>query len=207
MTLPAITFKSFAGQNWLITPAAPALGQVLPPETEQTWLIVFTGVGIIDLQGWKHFSLVIYPDVGAPLQHAIQKFNIQPPAQAPPGLGLTPHIELEQWAPFAAVSGFSHGGEHSNGDYVGFEVEKWRPNPFAHFNDVSGTPRNQIFTGIQVDLEVRTKFAIVQRVSYHFTLLGKIVFLVTERSKQSPKSGGIKQTRARKRGFVSNMRA
>jgi hypothetical protein len=37
--------------------------------------------------------------------------------------------------------------------------------------------------------------------------LHQFIFLVTERSKQSPKSGGIKQTRARKRGFVSNTRA
>ena len=181
MTLRAIPIKSFAGQNWLITPAALAPGQVPTSVSEQTWLIVFTGVAIIDLTGWKHGTLIIYPDIGPPLQHAIHKYNIQPPSAPPPGLSLTPQIDLEQWAPFAAASAFSHSGEYHGVDYIGFEVEAWRPNPFAHFNDVGGTARNHIFTGIQVDLEVKIRKARMERVSYHFALLGKIVFLVTER--------------------------
>ena len=191
--MPAITVKSFAGQNWLITPAALGPAQVPPTVSEQTWLIVFTGVGIIDLPGWKHVTLIIYSDVGAPLQGAIQKYNIQPPGNPPPGLSLTPQIDLEQWAPFAAASAFSHFGDAE--DIVGFEVEAWRPNPFGHFNDVGGTARNHIFTGIQVDLEVKNKKAMMQRVSYQFTLLGKIVFLVTRRRPRGTARGASKARR------------
>jgi hypothetical protein len=176
----AISFSSFVGQNWLITPAALAVNEAPPSSiNEQKWVIVYTGVGFVDLRGnanaWHKEVLIIWPDVAAPLRHVIQKYNIQPPVPQPAGVKFTPQIELDQWAPFAAVSASSAKGT----DDVGFEVDVWRPNPFFHGNDVSGTHYDHIFTGIQVEIAVRTDRALMHEVSYHFTLLGKIVFFET----------------------------
>lgn len=168
-------FNSFAGQNWLITPAALAVNEARPSTiSDQTWLIVFTGVGILDLKGnnandWRRENLIIFPNITAPLQHAISKYSIP----SPTGVNTTAHIELEQWAPFAAVSSTF---EKDTND-VGFAVDVWRPNPFFSAVDASGTQRNRIFTGILVELAVRNNRAVMHRVSYHFTLMGKIVFL------------------------------
>ncbi|HEY6365233.1 MAG TPA: hypothetical protein VI585_10645 [Candidatus Binatia bacterium] len=58
---------TFAGQNWLITPAALAVNEA-PPQSisNQRWLLVLSGVAIADLQGnseaqWLHETLVISP--------------------------------------------------------------------------------------------------------------------------------------------------
>jgi hypothetical protein len=48
----AVSFKSFAGQNWLITPAALAANEPKPTRiADQKWVVSLTGVGILDLQG------------------------------------------------------------------------------------------------------------------------------------------------------------
>ena len=171
----AVQFTSFAGQNWTITPAALAVNETRPSTiSDQTWVVVFTGVGILDLRGnnandWFREILHIFPNITAPLQHAIDKYSIPRPV----GLNTAAHIELDQWAPFAAVS--STFEEDTND--AGFAVDVWRPNPFFSAVDASGTPRNRLFTGILVDLAVRNNRAVMHRVSYHFTLIGKIVFL------------------------------
>jgi hypothetical protein len=69
--MPGVTFSSFAGQNWLITPAALAVNEAKPSSiAQQSWLIQFSGVGILDLPGnnfddWRREILTIFPDVGS----------------------------------------------------------------------------------------------------------------------------------------------
>jgi hypothetical protein len=76
--------------------------------------------------------------------------------------------------PFAAVSSIF---ENNTSD-AGFAVDVWRPTPFVHTTDVaSGNPVDNVFNGIDVDVAVRNDRAILHRVSYHVTLVGKIVFL------------------------------
>jgi hypothetical protein len=146
--------------------------------SEQKFILVLTGVGIIDLQGnnpndWRRETATIFPDITAPLNFAINKYGIPRPV----GLNTRAHIDLEQWAPFAAVSSIFE--KQSGGVDAGFAVDVWRPSPFFHTTDAGGQPRNNVFTGIEVDLAVRNNSATLHRISYHFTLVGKIIFLVS----------------------------
>jgi len=174
----------FPGQNWLITPAALAVNEANPSSiSDQKWHLVLSGVGIIDLRGnnandWRRETLIIYPDMQAPLQYAVNRYSIPKPV----GLNTRPDLDLEQWAPFAAVSSIFHkdseiASEPPRTD-AGFAVDVWRPNPFFSTTDAGGRPANKVFTGIAVDVAVRNHRATLHRVSYHITLLGKIVFLV-----------------------------
>jgi hypothetical protein len=51
----------------------------------------------------------------------------------------------------------------------------WKPTHFEPTVDVAGNPLHQVFGGIDVILAVRDE-SIIYRVSYHITLVGKIVF-------------------------------
>ena len=176
--------STFAGQNWLITPVALAVNEAKPSGiSDQKWLLVLTGVGIIDLRGnnandWRRETLIIYPDMQAPLQYAVNRYSIPRPV----GLNTRPDLDLEQWAQFAGISSIFNkdseiASETARTD-AGFAVDVWRPNPFFSTTDAGGRPANNVFTGIAVDVAVRNHRATLHRVSYHITLVGKIVFLV-----------------------------
>ena len=85
---PVIEPSSFAGQNWVITPAATAVGAVAPSRIQdQTWLLVLTGVAIVDLKGvtgseWRRETVRLRPDLSGPLQHAIARYGIPTPQGA-----------------------------------------------------------------------------------------------------------------------------
>jgi hypothetical protein len=90
-------------------------------------------------------------------------------------LNTRPAINLEQWSPFAAFSSILV--EDTGSVDAGYAVDVWRPNLFSTVA-AGGQSVNNIFSGIEVDIAVRNNRAVLHRVSYHFTLLGKIVFLV-----------------------------
>ena len=168
--------RTFSGQNWLITPAALAVNQPRPQSIrDQSWLFILSGVAIVDLQGnsqaqWLHETLIIDPDFRNPLNSAVDRHSIP----RPPGTDYRPEFQLDQWSPFAATSVIFNQGESLNS---GFAVNVWRPNPFQTGSDAFGGPMlNNLFSGIQVDVAVRDTDAWLYRVSYNFTLLGKIVF-------------------------------
>lgn len=174
----SIIVETFAGQNWLITPAALAVTEKVPSSiSDQGWLLVLTGVGIVDLQGnnvndWRRETLTIFPDMETPLVHAFTKYLIPVPGPDGP---FNIAFELEQWSPFSAISSILD--TDTGGVNAGFSVDTWRPTPFIPTSDRSGNPVNQIFRGLDVDVAVRNNHATLHRVSYHITLLGKIVFL------------------------------
>lgn len=176
---PMIEPTRFAGQNWLITPAATAAGESAPDRIEdQTWLLVLSGVAIVDLKGvtaseWRRETVLLRPELTGPLRYAINRYGIPTPA-GDEGLTYTSELQVEQWTPFAALSSVLNEHESINS---GFAVDLWRPNPFVTKTDpASGTTLDRLFTGIQVDVAVRDSDAWIHRVSYHITLLGKIVF-------------------------------
>src|SRR5262249_35158711 len=123
----AIDGKPFAGQNWTITPVALAVGESGPASIKgQRWQVVLTGGNIVDFAGnnandWRRDTLWILPDIHSPLQFAINHFNIPRPI----GDEIAPGLELEQWAPFAAVSS-AFSREQGTVD-AGFAVDQWRP--------------------------------------------------------------------------------
>lgn len=176
---PLIEATQFAGQNWLITPAATAANHAPPANLhEQLWLLVLTGIVIIDLKGnsaatWRRETVSIQPDLNGPLQFAINKFGIPTPPGTN-GANYLTRFKVEQWAPFAALSSVFNQNESINS---GFAVDVWRPNPFASAQDsFSNVPHTNLFSGIQVDVAVRDSDAWLYRLSYEITLLGKIAF-------------------------------
>jgi hypothetical protein len=179
--MAGVGFSSFAGQNWLITPAALAVNETKPTSiANQSWLIQFSGVGILDLKGnnsndWRREVLVFFPDVSAALQFAINQHHIPVPTSS---FGhVTPSIVVNQIAPYAAIS--SAFEKSSGGADFGFAVDDWRPNPFFSGPDVHGNHVSNVFTGIDVDIAVRNTQAVIHRVSYQITIIGTIAFFVT----------------------------
>jgi len=172
----------FAGQNWLITPAALAVGEQ-PPQSihDQKFLLVLSGVVIANLEGnstsqWLHETLSFLPDMAGPensgpLNWAIGRFGIPRPTNP----NVTAAFSLEEWAPFASLSSVFDQNQSIN---AGFAVDVWRPNHFITGTDAfTHLPVGNIFTGINVDVAVIDTDAWIYRVGYNITLLGKIVFL------------------------------
>jgi hypothetical protein len=183
---------NFAGQNWLITPAALAVGEAPPANIhDQKWLLVLSGVVIADLEGnssaqWLHETLSFTPDMAGPddptatsgpLNFAISHFSIPKPPGSP-GAQFLIRFSLEEWAPFASLSSIFNQNQSINS---GFAVDTWRPNHFGSGTDVlSNRPVNNIFSGINVDVAVRDTDAWIFRVGYNITLLGKIAFIAPQ---------------------------
>jgi hypothetical protein len=190
----------FAGQNWLITPAALALGESPPASIhDQKWLLVLSGVVIADLKGddtgqWNHQTVSFMPDMAGPddpsstsgpLNWAINRYSIPKPSGAPGGDYLI-RFSVEEWAPFASLSSIYHRTFFNQGQSItsGFAIDVWRPNHFGSGTDVlSNRPVNNLFAGINVDLAVRDTYAWIYRLGYNITLLGKIVFVAVSLEK------------------------
>ena len=170
---PMLEVTDFAGQNWLITPAASAVNETPPQRIEdQKWLLVLSGVAMATVKGestaqWKHQTVSMRPNLHAPLQYAVTKYGIP----IPQGAALA--FQVEQWAPFASLSSIFNQGQSVNS---GFAVDVWRPNPFnTATHAVTDLPVDHLFEGIQVDVAVRDTDAYIFRLGYNITLLGRIV--------------------------------
>jgi len=172
----------FAGQNWLITPAALAVGENPPASIhDQKFLLVLSGVAIANLEGnstsqYLHETLSFLPDMAGPqnsgpLNWAIGRFGIP----RPPNQDATVAFSLEGWAPFVSLSSIFDQDQSIN---AGFAVDVWRPNHFTTGTDAfTSQPVGNIFTGINVDVAVIDTDAWIYRIGYNVTLVGKIVFL------------------------------
>lgn len=190
------TLTEFTGQNWLITPAALAIGQQQPANIhDQLWVLVLTGVVKADFKGnsgdqWLSDTLSFLPDMSGPQQHgtsgplawAIDHFHIPKPSAPPVSYAIL--FSLEEWAPFASLSSIFDQNQSIN---AGFAVNTWRPSPFLSTGSQPGTgglgndlltnqPVAKIFNGITVDVAVRDADAQILRIGYHITLSGRIVF-------------------------------
>jgi hypothetical protein len=172
--------NTFAGQNWLITPAALALREPPPRDIHaQKWLLTLSGVAMVDLKGnsgaqWLHETLIIQPDLLGPMHHAIALHGIpRPPGSE--GNQYNIAFQVQQWAPFASISSIFNQNQSINS---GFAVDVWRPQPFGSGTDAfSNQQVGNLFSGVQVDVAVRDTDAWLHRVGYNFTLLGKISFI------------------------------
>ena len=170
---------TFAGQNWLITPAALAVNEAKPASiSEQEFLLILSGVAIVNVQGtlpadWFRETITLFPDVNSPMEWAINRWSIPVPTN--PNFTYMPVMSLIEWVPFSAVS--STFDKTSKGVDVGFAVDDWRPTPFIQtYQDQNNAVISNVFQGINVDIAVMNNTANLQRVSYHITLLGKIAF-------------------------------
>jgi hypothetical protein len=167
---------SFAGQNWLIVPAPRAVNEPAPSSiSKQLWLVVLSGVYVADVKGdssnWRNEKVVIEPDIGAPLRRVISQYGIP----RPPGIPTVALLQVEQWSPFAAVGAFSESGAST----PGVTVNVWRPELTDEVLSHDGQALRSVFKGMEVDVAVRDKKAMFHRISYHITLLGRVVFART----------------------------
>lgn len=174
---PMIEASNFDGQNWLITPAALSVNEARPTVQEQKFLLALSGVVIVDIKGnsgaqWRRETVSLRPELFSALQYAVTRHGVPvPPGSSGGSYQLL--FEVEQWAPFAAVSSMFNEQQSINS---GFAVDRWRPNPFASATGFNNTPLDRLFSGIQVDVAVRDTDAWLHRVSYSIVLLGKIRF-------------------------------
>jgi hypothetical protein len=170
----AVNPKSFAVQNWIITPAAIAVNEA-PPVTisDQIWQLVLSGVAVVDFVGnnpddWRRDTLSIFPDWRTPVSFAIDRYGIPQPPESPSA------FQVSQWTPFAGVSS---AFERASGTTdLGFAVDAWRAT-FSESSGLNGQPMNQLFDGIDVDIAVRNNLATLHRINFQITLTGKIVFI------------------------------
>ena len=179
----------FAGQNWLITPAATAVGEQ-PPQSirDQKWLLVLSGVVLANQRGddsgwWNHQTVSFIPDMAGPddptatsgpLNWAIARYGIpRPPGTV--GQQFLVRFSVDAWAPFVSLGSVFDKESSFNS---GFAVDDWRPNHFESGTDVltNGAVSN-IFTGVNADLAVNDNDAWIYRVGYNITLIGRIVFI------------------------------
>jgi hypothetical protein len=180
MAFPIQIIDTFAGQNWLITPAALALNDVPPHDIHaQKWLLTLSGVAMVNLKGdseaeWLHRTLILQPTVLDPMHYAIAIHSIpRPPGTEGNQYSLA--FEVEQGAPYASISAIFNQGVSNNS---GFAVDVWRPNHYGTGTDAfSHQPVGNLFSGLQVDVAVRDTDAWLYRVGYSIALLGKIVFV------------------------------
>jgi hypothetical protein len=179
----------FAGQNWLITPAALAVGEPQPSSIhDQKWLLVLSGVVLANLKGdnsgnWNSQTVSFTPDMAGPddpsatsgpLNWAISRYSIPKPAGSP-GTQYFIRFSVEEWAPSVSLSAIFDQDQSVN---AGFAVNAWRPNSFGSGTDVLANQQvNNLFAGINADLAVSDTDAWLYRLSYNITLLGKIVFI------------------------------
>lgn len=180
---------TFAGQNWLIVPAALAVGEA-PPQSiaQQKWLLVLSGVVIADQRGdnsggWNQQTVSFEPDMAGldvpgatsgPLNWAIAQYGIpRPPGVA--GQDYLVRFALDEWSPFVSLSAIFDQAQSIN---AGYAVNVWRPNAFGSGTDIlTNEPVGALFTGVNADLAVSDSDAWIYRLGYNITLLGRIVFI------------------------------
>ena len=111
--------------------------------------------------------------MAGPLNYAIDRYSIPQPSANSAAFAI--EFSVEEWAPFASLSSIYNQDQSDNS---GFAVDLWRPTPFTSGPDVvTNQTVSNLFSGIDVDVAVRDTDAWIYRVSYHITLLGKIVFI------------------------------
>ena len=176
------TVQNIESQNWLITPAAPAVNERPPSSVNgQKWLLTLTGVALVDLKGasgsWLRETVDVYPDLKGAMNHAISRHSVPRPPGAE-GRDYNTAFQVEQWAPFASLGSVFDQDQSVN---AGFAVDRWRPAPFGSGKDVvTGESLGNLFAAIRVDVAVRDIDAWLHRVNYHISLLGRIRFLPHE---------------------------
>ena len=172
---PVKEISTYAVQNWLITPSAVAVNESITNIRDQRFLLVLSGVAIVDVKGnsgatWLRETVSMRPMLYSALNYAVNRWQIPTPTDS---FGI--EFETEQWAPMVSLSSVYNQNESINS---GFAVDAWRLNPFGSGNDaITNQPFNRLFSGIQADIAVRDTDAWIFRLSYTIALLGKIIYV------------------------------
>lgn len=173
-----------AGENWVILPAPLAINERPPSAiSDQKWLLTLTGVIITNdfSQGrsgegvpgdnphdWRRLTISFFPDINPALNYVIDHYGITRPTNVPEYEIL---LSLDMWAPFVAVS----SSVDITASPAGVAVDVWRPTHFETSHDLHSNLIPNAFSGIDVDVGIFGG-AILHRISYNVSLVGKIVF-------------------------------
>jgi hypothetical protein len=173
----------YACDNWLINPAALAVGETPPANIgEQRFQLVLTGVAVLAFQGtpgetgwWIKNSIHIMPAVDPALAFAIGHYAIPtPPGDV--GNQYTRHIQVEQMAAHVGLASVEGKGDDLAHE-IGYACDAWREHQFDTLTDAfTQAPLPRIFTGVDADLAAWRGHNLIHRVNYHVTLLGRVRF-------------------------------
>jgi hypothetical protein len=159
----AIPIFNFPVANWVMIPAPWRLDAPTPTAVEQKWVMFLSGVAIVDFRGtrtsdWDRETLKLKLDT----RPAIESTG----AQARPNRELG--FQVEQWAPFATINSIVDKNQAIN---AGFAVDSFSPILTSEgVEEIS-----QIFYGLDVQAAIRDNDAILHRIGYQVTMLGRIV--------------------------------
>ncbi len=171
--LPAI--DKFAGQNWLMTPVSgDPSGASGPTAADQRWLLILSGVAFLEFKGnsgsqWRRETVRLSPTLQSAFDEAMARYHVPTPR-----VEFFRSFQAEQWAPFVGLSSMFDKNQAVN---AGFAVDTWRPAVFGERAEAtSSTMLGNLWRGIEVDVAVRDSDAIIHRLSYSISLIGRIVF-------------------------------
>ncbi|MGG5260435.1 hypothetical protein [Phycicoccus avicenniae] len=191
-----IDLDAYAGQNWTIVPVSrptrlrppvitagphhvpgdvaevdltPAAELDVPYPSNQLWQLTLTGVVFCDVQGtsqsaWRYETVSFTPHFTPALEWAASWMGAR-------SGGRNWLFELEQWAPHVTTATNFNRNVANNS---GHGVDAWRPAPFRTETDAFGVQRQQLFAGVHADVVVRDTDAIIHRLAYHVTLVGRL---------------------------------
>jgi hypothetical protein len=173
-----------SSEGYVITPVALAVTDHPPADIYgQRWMLVLSGVAVCNFEGqttndWTRDTILIQPDINDALEVAIASHHIPRPLLRPPATAV-PGFQADQVASFATLNSiFDTPGSLNDG----FAVDSWQLShhfaPNAQHANID--PTVDIIDGLVVDAAVRNSDAELYRIGYHITLIGLIVFRVSE---------------------------
>lgn len=177
---PMIEPSSYPVSDWIITPTALSVNQPAPTNiAEQRFLLILSGVAIIDFKGtstnaWLYNTASLKPDILPALKYACEIHRIPfPREEFSPLYDIGFHVEQN-----VHLSGLSSIYNDNVSNDSGFAVDSWRPAPYKFGTDIlSGDTYDQVFNGLHVKIGARDSDAFIKRLSYHISLVGRIVFI------------------------------
>lgn len=171
--------SSYPVSNWIITPAGPSATEQTPPNVaDQRFLLILSGVAVFEFKGqspnnWLTSTVVIRPDLTAPILHACDVHGIMLPRENTEPL-YNVDFEVEQYALSGALASIYNDNVSNDS---GFALNEWRQGPYRWGRDVfTNVLYERIFTGAHFDIAARDSDAYIKRLSYHISLLGRIAF-------------------------------
>jgi hypothetical protein len=146
--------------SWIMVPAAT--------HASEKWLMTLSGIADINLRGvstadWHHETFVLHLDWRSPAAFAHG-------TSVPPGQEL--FFEVEQWAPFAALSSVYDAGHSLD---AGFAVDSCVPRLERRAEYGTDAVHTNLFEGLEIAAGVRDADAYLFKIAFQVTLLGRLV--------------------------------
>jgi hypothetical protein len=159
---------SYEGQNWLVFPIGASVAG-----KPQSFYFQFSGVVNFVLPGRSGgFN---FESLQLTFDDSVRDAKMR--AASMSGISLLPEAEFnivaDMWVPYANVAEYFNENRANDS---GFTAQRWRPMPFGLSWDAqTQTPLGNLWRGIIVDLGSADSDGTVRRVSYHASIVGRLV--------------------------------